>query len=84
MSYSVVWRPKAEQELAALWLAAPDRKAITTSVHQIDQFLANEPADQGRWLIGVTRTLIVPPLAVVYEIIEDDRKVSVLTIWRED
>ncbi len=84
MNYSVVWRPKAEQELAALWPGASDRKAATASAHRIDQFLGANPADQGRWLIGVTRALIVLPLAVVYEIIEDDRQVRVLTVWREE
>ena len=28
MSYSVVWSPEAEQELARLWLGAPDRDVI--------------------------------------------------------
>jgi hypothetical protein len=39
MSYTVTWTPSAESDLAAVWLAAPDREAVTLAAHQIEQRL---------------------------------------------
>jgi hypothetical protein len=82
MNYTVVWRPTAEQQLAAIWLAAADRASVTTSAHRVDQILASSPLSEGRWLLGTTRLLIVPPLGVVYEVVEDDKRVYVLFAGR--
>lgn len=38
--YTVVWVKSAQDELADLWLDAPDRNAIRVAVHAIDQELA--------------------------------------------
>jgi plasmid stabilization system protein ParE len=40
MRYTVIWTDPAEQDLAALWMAAPDRKAVTSAAHILDQLLA--------------------------------------------
>ena len=40
MSYEVIWTTDAEQDLAAEWLAAPDRTAVTAAVDRIDRELA--------------------------------------------
>jgi hypothetical protein len=42
MNYTVVWVPSAEQELAALWMAAADRDAVTRAAHEIDQQLRTD------------------------------------------
>jgi hypothetical protein len=39
MKYTVVWVPSAEQELAALWIAAADRREVTQAANDIDQRL---------------------------------------------
>jgi hypothetical protein len=83
MIYAVVWRPPAEQELARLWLNAASRTAFTAAANRIDRLLGQDPVVSGCWLLGATRTLILPPLAVAYEVIEDDRQVRVFTAWRE-
>lgn len=83
MNYTVVWRPQAEQELAQLWLAAPDRARVTAAVHRIEQLLGDDALHQGRWLYGTTRVLIDPPIAVAYEVIEDDKRANVLAVWHE-
>ena len=47
MNYTVVWAPAAERELMEHWLAAADRAALTAAADEIDQRLANSPADEG-------------------------------------
>lgn len=82
MKYDVVWRPSAEQGLAQIWLLASDRNRVTTATYRIDQALSRHPRSFGRRLYGTTYSGGSAPLAVVYEIIEDDLRVNVLTVWR--
>lgn len=35
MKYTVVWKPRAEQNLTDLWMQAKDRNAVAHAVHQI-------------------------------------------------
>lgn len=43
MNFTVDWLPDAEQELARLWLQAPDRATIRRSAHLLDLQLADDP-----------------------------------------
>lgn len=81
MIFDVIWRPRAEKALAQLWLAAADRQAITIAAHSIDQQLRRDPNSIGESRTGATRILIVEPLAVLYEVIDDDRRAFVLSTW---
>jgi plasmid stabilization system protein ParE len=81
MTYTVAWTPTAQDDLAAVWLAASDRNAVTNASHEIDRLLKNDPETQGTPSFDTVRTLIVPPLAVEFEVVEDDRIVYVLTVW---
>jgi hypothetical protein len=82
MSYTAIWEPPAESDLAAAWLEATDRVAVTQAAHLLDQALARHP-----FVIGiarnssVSRTAVDPPLGIDYEIIEDDKTVRVLRVW---
>ena len=80
MSYTVVWKRALKQKLAEVWISAPDRAAVSTAANTIDLLLRAAPLDQGEARSGNTRILIVPPLAVVYEIHADDRRVEVLAL----
>jgi plasmid stabilization system protein ParE len=82
MRYTVVWSPDAENDLAAIWLAAADRAAVTTAGDAIDAALKNDAHLQGESRRDPIRILIVPPLAVDVEVSEDDRTARVLTVWR--
>ena len=82
MSYTVIWTPGAEQDLAAAWLAAADRNAVTVASHQIDLDLAADPFAIGiARNASVNRTAYEPPLGVDYEVIEDDKTVRVIRVW---
>ena len=80
MRFTVTWHPSAEAELAEIWLAAPDREAVTQAVHAIDQLLATEPLKLGEEFYG-DRILVALPLAVTYTVNEQDRTVQILQAW---
>jgi plasmid stabilization system protein ParE len=81
MSYTVLYRPRAENDLAAIWVAATDRAAVTRAADTIDALLRTTPLRLGESRPGATRILIVPPLGVHYEVVEDDKTVFVLHLW---
>jgi len=80
MSYQVTWTAVAEDELAEIWVNAPDQAAVTQAAHRIDQLLRSNPATVGESRSPGERVLIEPPLVVSYEIIEDDKRVNVLGV----
>lgn len=82
MNYSVIWLPNAEQELAALWLNASDRGAITRAAATLDQLLARDPANEGESRPNGRRILFAAPLALIYRIHFDQRQVDVLHVWQ--
>ncbi len=63
MRFTVTWHPSAEEELAAIWLQAADREAVTQAAHVIDQLLSSDPLTQGEDFYG-DRILVALPLAV--------------------
>jgi hypothetical protein len=82
MKYTVIWEPPAENDLAAVWLAAADRAAVTQAAHRLDQSLSLDPyARSFQRNSSVNRTAIELPLGIDYEIIEDDKKARVLRVW---
>jgi len=82
MSYTVVWVPAAEQELAELWLNAAQRREVTEAAREIDSRLRFSPAEQGESRPRGRRILLVLPLGVTFEILPEDRIVRVLDVWR--
>jgi hypothetical protein len=82
MNYVVTWVPVAEQDLATVWLAAPDRTAVALSAHQLDVTLGDDPLSFGESRrSSVHRVGFDPPLGIEFEVIEDDKKVLVQGVW---
>jgi plasmid stabilization system protein ParE len=81
MSFTVIWRPTAQQRLARLWIDSSDRQAVTAAANDIDRFLKHDPLHHGESRFGSTRLLIHRPLAVYYDVSEDDRIVTVWAVW---
>ncbi len=81
MRYTVVWDPRARQELARIWARAPDQQAVADAANAIDKRLRYSPETAGDDINGYRR-LIVPPLAVLFVIRPDDCQVEVLQVWR--
>ena len=82
MNWQVIWVPSAEQDLAAAWLSAPDRDAVTAAAHQIDQRLQTDPDQQGESRPQGRRILFEPPLGVLSKVRPRTRTVYVLGVWR--
>jgi plasmid stabilization system protein ParE len=82
MKFTVVWLPSALRQLAHLWNNGPDRAAITAAANAIDYELAHDPESKGESRSGGTRILPIPPLAVYFDVREQDRLVSVSAVWR--
>ena len=82
MNHEVRYVPDAEAELADIWAASLDRRAVTTAAAWLDHHLARTPL-----LLGESRTSSVhrvafhPPLGVEYDVIEDDKLVLVRSVF---
>ncbi len=81
MNYTVLWSEIAEEELADIWLNASDPEVITQASHLIDRQLRRDPDQVGESRPNNRRILLVSPLGVSFQVIEDDRKVEVLHVW---
>jgi hypothetical protein len=84
MTYTVLWRPVAEQRLAEIWTLASDRNAITQAAHAIDEALRTDPENVGEARADDVRILFEAPLGVLFTVSPDDRVVYVLSVWRWD
>ncbi len=82
MRWTVVWIPSTENDLANLWISAPDKAALAAAANIIDQELAKRPLDVGEARGGNSRILIEPPLAVEYDVLKEDCQVRVWHVWR--
>lgn len=47
MKFRVQWSEQAERELAAIWLASPDRNAVSRSIDELDRRLEQDPFGVG-------------------------------------
>lgn len=78
MTYRVDWTTIAEDHLADIWLAAADRGAVTAAAAWLEAELARDPLRLGDPLdASVHRVASFGPLAVEFEVIEDDKRVIV-------
>jgi hypothetical protein len=82
VKFTVVWVPDAEADLAAIWTAAPDRSAVAKASNDIDILLVRDPESRGKLSFDTVRILTIAPLAVEFEVLEEDRQVFVLSVWR--
>jgi hypothetical protein len=80
--YIVAWAPSAEQDLAEIWNNASDRAEVTAAGNEIDAALTANPLNFGEARRGITRIAFVKPLAVLFDVREDQEKVRVWDIWR--
>lgn len=78
MNFTVTWTPSAESDLAAVWLAAPDRTAVARAAHEIESHLRVAPLELGESReSSVNRIVFWPPLAVLFDVVLDDQIVFV-------
>jgi hypothetical protein len=63
MRLTVVWIERAEERLAEVWLASPDRNAVTKAVDLIDRKLTMDAHQAGDLRFDTVRSLFVHHLA---------------------
>jgi hypothetical protein len=80
--YTVIWIPEAEAQLAAAWLDGPNRDDVRSAAFEVDRLLRTSPSNVGESRSEGQRILHVYPLGVRFMILEDDRVVQVLRVWR--
>ncbi len=81
MKWTATYKPSAEQELAALWINAPVRQAVTEAANRIDRLLQSDPHNLGESREGAVRIHFERPLAIQFEIHDQDCLVEVLKVW---
>lgn len=82
MAFIVTLTDDAEQDLAAAWLAAADRNAVTTTVHLLEQDLQLDPLRVGESRTSsVNRVGYRSPLGFTFVVVVDDTTVFVTAIW---
>jgi hypothetical protein len=80
--YTVQWKRRVLDALAALWLAAADRQAVTAAQARIDETLGQDPLGAGRHICEGLYKLHEPPLVVTYTVDQAQRQVEVQSIGR--
>jgi hypothetical protein len=76
--YTVTATPKAENDLARLWLSASNRGAVAQAADTMDRLLRDDASQKGYDAGQGVRQLIVSPLLAEFSVDEEDRRV---TIW---
>ena len=77
MKWTVVSVGNADDELTEIWLRAENQKAITEAAERIENVLRSNPDTRGQDFYG-DRIYQDGPLAVVYQVLPDDRMVKIL------
>ena len=84
MTYTVVWTPSSQGDLATLWLSASDRNAVAAASDYFDEQLRVDPYADSESRPLNKRVMFAKPLGIVYQVSDDDRLVTVLGVWRTD
>ena len=82
MRFTVIWYASAQQDLARIWLAAIEKRAVTDAADLIDKMLRDSANLAGTDFHG-RRLLHIPPLTVMFRIDVENRQVHVRQVWRD-
>ncbi len=80
MKYTVVTTSTADDQLARLWMQAPDRQAVSDAFNRIESLLKHDAHLQGRRHPNGWRVLTESPIVISFEVSEDDRLARVLSV----
>ena len=82
MNFTLRWKSKAVEHMAALWMNAKDRKAITAAANAIEKQLARDPFHNSESRDKGRRIMIEPPLGVIFKVHRKKRIVDILRVWQ--
>ncbi|MFO0968935.1 MAG: hypothetical protein U0793_25565 [Gemmataceae bacterium] len=81
MIFTVTWLPSAQDELARIWMAALDRKAVADASNQIDRELRQDGHLKGVPFQGFF-LFEIAPLMVKFAVSLNDRIIEVIDVKR--
>ena len=82
MRYTVCWRLTAERTLNEIWNEATDKSAVSQAADAIESELQSRADSAGESRGDEARFLTVAPLAIYFDVHEDDRTVDVWSVFR--
>ena len=80
MNYRVDWILDTRNSLAAIWLHAPNRNAVTKAQARIDRLLSTDPIGNGQPVSEGLYSIEVHPLRAIFEVDEATRTVEIVGI----
>jgi hypothetical protein len=80
MSYNVDWDISARRTLAAIWIKAGNRQAVTAAQDQIDRLLAANPLGNSKPVSEGLYAINVHPLRAVFEVDDSTESIMVVSI----
>jgi len=78
--FTAVWVQSALDQLAEIWTESSDRDSVSKAADDIDDELANDAPGKGKELSEGLRSLLAPPLKVIFTVREPDRIAEVLVV----
>lgn len=82
MKWTVVYLNSADERLVNIWMNAPDQAEVTRAADLIDRRLRRDPYAFSESREANLRIMIEAPLAIGYDVSDDDRMVTVWSFWR--
>lgn len=80
MSYNVDWNPSSRHTLAAIWIKAGNRQAVTAAQDRIDRLLAANPLGNSKPVSEGLYAINVHPLRAVFEVNDSTKSVMVVSV----
>jgi hypothetical protein len=81
-NFGLTWTPNSDDQLANIWIVAPDRPAVTAAAYQIERRLCADPVNAGYELAEGLYRIDVAPLAALYQINEALKEVEIESVFR--
>ena len=82
MNWMIVWPPDALQLLSKSYLEIDDTTQFTAACNYLEAALSLAPLTVGVALLDEVRSLVAPPIGVMFKCYESDRIVLILRVWR--
>ena len=82
MSFTVEWRPSADDELARLWVDHPAERNQIAAAAALDTALRRDPSALGESRAGAARVACEGPLAIAFDVFPNQHRVLVKAVWR--
>jgi hypothetical protein len=77
-----VYLDLAQNQLATIWMNAPDQADVTHAADLIERRLRRDPYSHSESRDDNSRIMMETPLAAAYDVSDDDRMVTAWAFWR--